>query len=595
MLKQSNKAIDILKRLLPYIICGLLILLSVTRLLSLNERSLSVPFIYDGGDSAVTFYRTFEMKTDHALFDFNQLGSPYGSSTYDFYVFDIGLYIIQFVIAVLSPNYVVAFNVFLIGGAWFDGFASLYALRRLKFSTPLAISLSVVYAQMCYFYVRYHNHTYLAYYFAAPLAICMAIELYRGEFVCSFKKEERKQTIINLLLLVIIGTTGIYYAVFSCIYFLLVLVLRGMEDLKIKSILPSCKAIGATAFGFFLGVLPPVIYWMKNGVGYMFKMRTGYLWGGEVFGVKLTELVLPNVAYRFARIRKIRESYNESFGITEAMAASLGLLFTIGLIIALIYIFRIANTDKKHIMRPVSLLMVASLLIVTKGGLGTFFAMIFPFVRCYNRMCVYIAFLCAISVAWFLTMIYDIIKKKLKGKKALTIALQAVSVVLLAVMMVGGVYEQTFVMGNPEPSIKVAYTEDRDMMLDLVDYAHTLDSDDEMVDVMFFPFMDFPENARDTGGKLWGYEPMMLCAHSEYLAMSYGFPRGREYADKLSELENLTMDEKIDYAIDNGFDGIMIAREAMEAIAPDDIYVLAERFGDPDFYNYRYYYWSLED
>lgn len=573
-----------------YIVLSILILLVMNKVICLFQRNLNFPFIYDGGDAAVTFYRSFEMKTDHSLFGFNQLGTPYGSNTYDFYVFDIGLYIIQFFFALISPNYVFGFNLFLIAGAWFNGISSMYSLRRLKFAAPLSVMLSVVYASLPFFYMRYHNHTYLAYYFAAPIAICIAIELYRNEFVFSFKKETRTQTIINTVLLVVIGTTGIYWAVFSCIYFLLVAILRGMEDMKFKSALNSIKAIGLTFGGFVIAVIPPVIYWIRNGVGYLFTMRTGFLWAGEVYSVKLAELVLPNVSHRLSKLRTLRKSYTDAFGVNESMTAALGLLFSIGLLISLIYIFKIANSDKKHIMRPVSLLSVASILIVTNGGLGTFFAAIFPFVRCYNRMSVFIAFLCAVSVGWALTELYEIAKKKIKKP----LILKGIALIFLGCLMVCAVYDETFPAGNSQPYHQALYEEDRNLIWQIVDYEHDHDPKDEMVDVMFFPYMDFPENYRNTGGVLSGYEPMNLCSHSEDFAVSFGSQRGREYSDELVELEKLSMDERLDWAIENGFDGVMISYEGMKKTSKKDLYAIAERYGDPDCYNVRYMYWSFD-
>ena len=115
------------------------------------------------------------MKTDYSLFGFNQLGTPMGSNTYDFYVFDVGLFVIQFLIALFSPNFIVGFNIFLIAGAWFNGMAALYSLRRLKFAAPVSVMIAVIYSSLPYFFMRYSSHTYLAYYFAAPLAIAIAI------------------------------------------------------------------------------------------------------------------------------------------------------------------------------------------------------------------------------------------------------------------------------------------------------------------------------------------------------------------------------------------------------------------------------------
>ena len=587
----KKTTLEALVKASPYIVCFIAITVVMNIVLGLSSHNFNIPFFYDGGDAAVTLYRSFEMKTDYSLFGFNQLGTPMGSNTYDFYVFDIGLFVIQFLIALFSPNFIVGFNIFLIAGAWFNGMAALYSLRRLKFAAPVSVMIAVVYSCLPYFFMRYSSHTYLAYYFAAPLAITIAIELYREEFVFDFKKETRKQSIINAIILFVIGTTGVYYAVFSCLYFLMVAMLRGMEDLKFKSTLLSIKAIGVTFAGFFVGVLPAAIYWMTHGLPYMFKMRTGFLWGGEVYGLKLTELILPNVHSRIGKFHTLRNNYDSVFGYSESMTASLGLLFTIGLAIALIYIFRIAKSDKKDILRPVSLLIVASILIATRGGIGTFLAIIFPFVRAYNRISVFIAFLCAIALAWGLTALYNIIKAKMKK----TIVLNIISVVLLLGMMAGGVYEQSFIIFNLEEGYKIMYDEDDVFVNDVVNYATSLDPDDDMVDCLFLPYMDFPENGKPTAGFLVGYEPMLLCVHSEKLGVSFGAPRGREFSDKLWNVSRSGADENIAFARENGYDGIIIDFGAIQTMNPVAYMRIVNDLGEPDYISGKYAFWSLED
>lgn len=587
----KKTALDILVKASPYIVCFVAITVVMNIILDLSNHNFSIPFFYDGGDAAVTLYRSFEMKTDHSFFGFNQLGAPYGANTYDFYVFDIGLFVIQYLIALFSPNFIVGFNIFLIGGAWLNGMAALYSLRRLKFPAPVSVMSAVIYSSLPYFFMRYSAHTYLAYYFAAPLAIVIAIELYREEFVFDFKKEHRKQSIVNGIILFVIGTTGVYYAVFSCLYFLMVAMLRGMEDLKLRSTLPSIKAIGITFLGFVVGVLPSALYWLKHGLPQLFKTRTGFMWYGEVYGLKLTELILPNVHSRIHKFHTLRNSYDEVFGFNESMTASLGLVLTIGLAIAFVYIFRIAKSDKKDILRPVSLLIVASIILAMKGGIGTFLAIFFPFVRSYNRISVFIAFLCAIALTWGLTALYNLLKTKIKAK----IVLDVLSLVVLLGIMVGGVYEQSFIIFNLEEGYKILYDNDDEFINDVVSYADSLDPDDDMVDCLFLPYMEFPENTMPTADFLIGYEPMLLCVHSERLGVSFGAPKGRDYSDKLCDVSKSGADENINFAIDNGYDGIIIDFGAIQTMTPELYTHLVNRLGEPDYISSKYAFWSLED
>ena len=432
MTKLSKDRIkDILIKIMPYVVTMILVTIVMNLILDLGNRDFNHPFYYDGGDGAITLYRTYEMRTDHTLFGFNQLSAPYGTNTFDFYVFDIGLYIIQFLFAVLAPNFVFGFNLFLIAGAWFNALASVYALKRLKFSSGISIVLSVIYSAIQFFTMRFNGHTYLAYFFAAPLAIVIAIELYRDEFEISFKKGKRVESSVNAFLLILIGTSGIYWAVFSCLYFLLIALLRGFEDLKIRSTIKSGITIGITVVGFLIGVLPAGIYWLINGTSELLKARGQFLWSGEVYGLKLTELILPNIYHRVGILYALRRNYTSTFGMNESSTASLGIVLTIGLAIALVYLFRVGNSKRSDLMKPVSLLIVASLLIAYKGGLGTLFVIVFPYVRCYNRISVYIAFLCVVAVAWAYTGVYNFLKSKFKHKSILNVIACIVLVLLL--------------------------------------------------------------------------------------------------------------------------------------------------------------------
>ena len=98
-----------------------------------------------------------------------------------------------------------------------------------------------------------------------------------------------------------------------------------------------------------------------------------------------------------------------------------------------------------------------------------------------------------------------------------------------------------------------------------------------------------------SGGALIGSEPMNLCVHSERLAVSFGAPKGREFAKSISSISKCDMESIVYYCRENGYDGIIISYEAMRRVQPSAYNELEQLLGEADFSNSSYVFWSLED
>jgi len=164
----------------------------------------------------------------------------------------------------------------------------------------------------------------------------------------------------------------------------------------------------------------------------------------EIYGLKMTHLLLPIEGHRLEFLRNARQTYDRSTASYEGVTASLGTVGDLGVIFLLGWLFCSPQrwTDAE-LISALAVLTLSAVLLGTVGGLGTIFNfLVSPQIRAYNRISVYIAFFSLFAVA----LLLDAWKRRMGGGKIATYLSHG----LLGVILCLGILDQTIASFAPD-------------------------------------------------------------------------------------------------------------------------------------------------
>lgn len=588
----------------PYLLAVAAFTVLIYILFRLNTIDIvKYPIAYFQGDGVSVIHRSHEMRMDHSLFIYDQLASPYGSSTYDYYTFDLLLLLIQFVFANIAPNFVMGYNLFILSAIYFNGLSAIYSLRRLKFSKTSSVGMGILYGLLPFFFGRYRAHVYLTFFFVAPLAIVLAIEVFRGDFVFVFpfktKKNtptsyQKKNTFINLVIMAMIGMTGVYYALLSCLFIAFAAVLHFISTRKVKNVLEAFCAVSVSAMTFILSALPSFIYWKQNGRTVVADMRMAQNPArvSEDMGFKLIQCFVPNKEHRLGIFSRIAQMYRDgTYTLGEwTESGYIGLVFACGLILILLYIFILPLHNEKSLYTPLSLFTIFILLVGSPSCMNFIVVKVFPYLRCYNRAVVYVAFMAAISAAFIAETVFVYVRKWVPQNLGLIVCIFMMSTVVII-----GAWDQTGIIKDESAALvsQGYYQRDEEIVTLIMDYARQYNPSDGNVDLFVMPYVrdetisNVVDHQRHT----------QLIVHDENLRLSYGAPENRPFDLELYDLfTNHTVDEQIEFAESLGYDGYLVSPNFFAGGAEDPDYIetfnkLTARYGAPEVVAHDFIYW----
>lgn len=589
LMKNCSKTI---LNLWPYLLATIIITLAIPYVLFLDGIDLTkYPLMYQFGDASNDLLRSHEMHFDKSFFTFDSIGSPYGSDYYGFYGIDLGLLVIQYLFAIVVPNYILGSNLFLLSSFYIVAYTFIYAAKRLGLKPLLASLLAVTYTFLPYHSLRLSGHTYLCFYFIAPIALCFAIELFTSRFDLKCKS--------NIAWLIICGMTGIYYSFFACFYFLIAGIVVSICSKSIKKIKDSLISIGLVIAGVVLCVIPVFVHNLFSSEASKVVSRARL--GTDIFSFRIAQLILPTVGHRSGRLAELRNTYMQSNGImfSESDFSTFGIVISIGLLLVLIYSFFIFSGKEITSYKAIWFMSLATLLIATQGSLSTIFTMIFPLIRCYNRISVFLAFLCAIFLGMCLGNLYDYLISKFDSRKTSKLIKTSITTVLSAMMLcvcAFSIWDQSSTNNQYIYAHQSVYFQNNKDTVDrIMEVAMQDNPEDGTVDLYFLPYIQYPETNISVNYFL--YEPIHLVVHDNRLQLSYGVLYTNSNATTLQSISTLPLEEQLIWAEEQGYDGILLASRAIDNMEEREeiINELRELFGrDADVINYDYYYYDFE-
>lgn len=500
--------------------------------LKLWRVDLAVPFGYYG-DVNLQHLLVKSVLERGWYFENPALGAPDGVNLYDYPVLngDTLNVVVLSILGLLGLGSAAAMNVLYLASFPLVGLTGFLALRRLGAAQGPALVCAVLYALLPYHFLRGEDHLFLATYYAVPAGAYLAAAVLDGD---------RLGLMSGIGLAVLVGTASgsFYYAAFTLALVVLAAVLRFAGTRDRGALLAGGLVAGAVLAVALVQLAPTLVYRAVNGTNPEVAQR--YTFESEVYSLKLTQLVLPTDSHRIDALGRLKRRYTEKFPPIDANAATLGIVGTAGLA----WLFAVAlgalvglRARGRHL--ALAALALLSFLLATVGGVGTLVGVVFPQIRAWNRLSVFIAFFALAAVALGLTAL----GQRMRRPAALAAVLAAVFVV--------GILDQTSSAFVPQyDAVEGQWDHDAAFFSSLESRLP------KGAAVVQLPYEAFPEPA---AARQAIYEPVKPYLHTDDLRWSYGAMRGRP-EDWAAANTTKPASELVAAARQAGFAGILVDR-----------------------------------
>ena len=440
-------------------------------------------------------------------------------------------------LGVFTEDHIFAFNLFYLLSFALVALTGYWGLRRCALTPPLACAGALLFSLQPYHFLRV-PHLFLAAYWSVPIFAICAVELTRKCPRLRLGSNPGWQGHAGLLLLIALATCGgVYYAFFGS----LMIVLGGTcGALRRRSLLPLAWTAGMGTV-IALNLLPSVIYVGQHGINSSVAMRIPI--ESEIYGLKLTQLLMPTQHHRLPWLGAIAEAYRTYAPLqNENATASLGFLASAGFLLSLgAMAFRPARSW--IVLSRYGVFVLAAFLWSGIGGFATIFAyLISAQMRAPNRISVYIAFFSIAAVVW---VVQRVVRSTRAEPRAFLI--HAIAICLIAVAVLDQVPSS---FQNPAVAARVA----RDRA-----FVHALEARlPANAAVYQLPVMKFPESGKRA--RMGAYDHLRGYLYSEHLRFSAGAISARPSAQWQDAVGALPFRQQLAAIASRGFLAVWLDR-----------------------------------
>jgi hypothetical protein len=523
-----------------------LALVGAALVLELWRADLRVPFSYTGdGTLNLTLIKGV---LENPWYFFNpDLGAPNSQELYDYPVISQEtLNVLLFrILGLGTGDPALVINLFFLLTFPLTALTSFLVLRRLAVSRGIALVIALLFALLPYHFQRGEPHLFLAAYYAVPLGAYLAIAVFRGDNLFG---RWRPLLITAVMCAVVATASGSgYYAVFTVVLVVVAALLRFVVRREREALVAGGAVVAAILAVSLVQLAPTIVYRAANGTNDQVAKR--FWFESESYSLRLTNLLLPVDGHRIGPLARWKSEYTEQIPQTEARSATLGIIGSIGFVwLVAVAVAAIAGIGRRYelgLHAGLATLTVTAFLLATTGGFSTFIAVIWPQIRSWNRLSVFIAFFSLTAVALLLRLL----ERRLRGP---------VFAGVLAVLLAVGVFDQTTTAYVPPyRAVEAAWNDDAAFFAAL---GNRLPADARIVQL---PYEPFPEPVNTPVGI---YEPAKAYLHSDDVHWSWGAMRGRP-EDWAAMLAGKPAAEVVAAAREEGFTGILLDRLALGAAA----------------------------
>lgn len=538
-----------------YIIAIGLCFLFLIWIMQLWLADLTIPFNY-GGDAIFGGMFIKGIIENGWILNNPYIGMPTGFLSYDFPSNCFLDYIILKLISFVFSNWGLSMNIYYLLTFPLIIISSLYTLRKLNISPILSILGSLLFTFIPYHFLRGENHLTLSSYYMIPLMVLVIIWIFEDNFLFSRtynscdKKILNKKNLFSIFICIGMALTFGYYPFFSCFFLLVAGICATIGQKKYTPILNAGILIGIIILCLVASNLPTILYQYDNGKNVEVALRSPL--ETEIYGLKIIQLILPIQGHRIPIFAHISDLYaTHSPLINENSYVALGIIGSIGFIFLILWIFyqlftktTINNNETTKKIHQLSILNLSAVLLATIGGFGTIFAcFIYPQIRCYNRISIFIAFFCIVTTMLLLDILLQRLNKT-KPKKMVIFG-------CIAIILIFGIYDQTSTNFIPD------YKNTKDVFLNDAHFIKTIETTFPN-DTMIFqlPYIPFPENPPVYN--MTDYDHFRAYLHSENIHWSYGTMKGRDGDLWQREIVRKPVKEMVESLSTAGFNGIYL-------------------------------------
>jgi len=529
-------------------------------LFRLWELTPSVPIQYDGCDDMSLLVNAKMLATQTWNLSCDRLGAPYGTQFYDFTVnmfhnFDLILLKI-FAIATGSPGMAVNLEYFstffLVAGI------SYFVMREFNITNWIAICGTLIFTFMPYIVMRGILHIVLTEYYFVPLSILLCFWIYERDDILVFNNEffKNKRNWFAILFIILIANNGIaYYQLFTCFLLIVTAISKILKTKDFRVLLKSGVAIIGIVVCMIIDLIPAFIFDLENGTNKEAIIRQG-IGDCEIYALKLIQLFLPVDDHRLPILSAVMGKYNNiSYYVNENMSSYLGVIGICGFLLLIVMLFVKKESKLNGRLSFLAEMNIAMVLLGMVGGFSAIFAVLISNeIRAYNRISIFIAYVCILAVVFVVDDIY----KKYKKKFIVVIG------VIVTMFCIWEQFPQSYI-----PKYEYNYI---NYYSDANFVAAIENSVEKGALIYQMPYHEYPEGR--SVNAMADYQLFVGYVHSDALRWSFGSIKGRDGSDwNNTAYSQPTAKDTVEYLENSGFSGIYIDRRAYT----DDELAILER------------------
>lgn len=510
--------------------------------------NLQYPYIY-GGDGLASLALVKKGIEGVWFFFNNRLGFPFGSNTLDYPIPDTGSLILLKTLGTFVDSPQAVFNLFFLLGFPVVFIFSYVFFRAIGLFRPFSVSAALLFTFLP-FHIERLGHVFFTWYFVVPIFFYFGFRVFSQRPVYLFGKYGWRRIALSLLALLVAASFGVYYAFFGCLLVSVAALAGAVKHRSHRSLFLGGSVLVIVFFGFLLNTAPSIAYRLSaTNAGKVAKRGAAE---SEVYGLKLTQMLLPHQNHRVRFLRKMAAGYARKFPlVNENATAALGLVGACGLI-SLLSIAFVAMSGRVVDPRLAFLGIVTLFLFLfsTIGGFSTLFSLLIsPQLRGWNRVSVFIGF-GSITAIFLLTQIW-VLRFFSKPR------IKRVILFLASALGVFGFFEQT----NTVPvaaadSIRRQFESDRTFFMRVEQLLPAGSA------IYQLPYMAFPEVPPIH--KLGDYELLVGFLHSASLRWSYGGIKKGRGDVFFCTLSSESLEKQIETVRKLGFAGVYVDRRGFQ-------------------------------
>jgi hypothetical protein len=478
------------------------------------------------------------------------LGFPFGQQLYDYRSFsgDSFNLLIAKVLGLGTTDPAALTNLFIVVSYPLVGVSGYVGARLVGLRRAASVLAAVVFATLPFHQSRIEMHLFYANYSAIPLAIALAIRqagpkpMIRRIAGKPLLGVMHRDVLVSAVIIIVVATSGSYFGAFSCLFLAFSI---GLSLLRRRhaATLGAVVAIVAIGVVMTLQTLPFMVYQRAHGEN---NITVRSLAEFDIYPLRPAQLILPVFDHRLPFVRSWRDDL-PLVQPTEGSHEALGLFGALGFLgCCFIVVWQFVRMRRPRWSRrladaPLMLLAAASISIFS--GLDWLVGVFgFTEVRAWNRISVFVAFLCVSMAALA-------IDQFLRRRRSW------VAFVLLPLVLVTALLDQSTRADVPPYA---AQATEWGRQGDFVAGIEKLLG--PKAAVFELPIIDYPENPPVVNlpdyGQMFGY------LHSDTLRWSYGGVKGRtaNWRRALDPLGPIFVDDMLI----TGFTGVTVNLAAYE-------------------------------